>query len=54
MTGYVGEVEYQVYGATAVRVSFAVEIYLPSPALRQTKQARTPRARQTVLISPFW
>ena len=43
MRGYVGEVEYQVYGATAVRVSFAVEIYLPSPALRQTKQARTPR-----------
>ena len=43
IVGYVGEVEHQAYGATPVRVSFAVEIFLPSPALRQAKQARSPR-----------
>jgi hypothetical protein len=32
--GYVGEVEHQAYGVKPVRVSYTVEIYLPSPALR--------------------
>jgi phenylalanyl-tRNA synthetase beta chain len=41
--GYVGEVEHHASGATPVRVSFAVEIYLPSPSLRQLKQVRTQR-----------
>ncbi len=43
IAGYAGEVEHQAYGATPMRVSFAVEIFLPSPVLRQAKQARTPR-----------
>jgi phenylalanyl-tRNA synthetase beta chain len=41
--GYIGEVDHRAYGATSVRVSFAVEIYVPSPSLRQVKQVRTQR-----------
>jgi phenylalanyl-tRNA synthetase beta chain len=41
--GYVGEVEHQAYGATPVRMSFAVEIYLPPPTGRQEKRLRTAR-----------
>jgi phenylalanyl-tRNA synthetase beta chain len=43
VVGYVGEVEHQAYDLKPVRVSFAAEIYLPSPALSQTQRSSTPR-----------
>jgi phenylalanyl-tRNA synthetase beta chain len=43
VVGYVGEVEHQAYNLKPVRVSFATEIYLPSPVLSQTQRSSTPR-----------
>ncbi len=43
VVGYVGEVEHQAYDLKPVRVSFAAEIYLPSPALSQMQRSSTPR-----------
>jgi len=43
VVGYVGEVEHQAYDLKPVRVSFAAEIHLPSPALSQTQRSSTPR-----------
>jgi len=43
VVGYVGEVEHQAFDLKPVRVSFAAEIYLPSPALSQTQRSSTPR-----------
>jgi len=43
VVGYVGEVEHQAYDLKPVRVSFAAEIYLPSPVLSQTQRSSTPR-----------
>jgi len=43
VVGYVGEVDHRAYDLKPVRVSFAAEIYLPAPALRQTQRSSTPR-----------
>src|SRR5437667_5728394 len=43
VVGYVGEVDHQAYSLKPVRESFAVEIYLPPPSLRQAKRVGTPR-----------
>src|SRR6266567_1354142 len=43
VVGYVGEVEHQAYDVKPVRVSFAAEIYLPWPSLRQTLRSSKPR-----------
>jgi len=41
--GFVGEVEHQAYDLKAVRMSLAVEIYLPSPTIQQAKHTNAPR-----------
>jgi len=43
VVGYVGELNHQTYSLKLVRKSFAVEIYLPPPSLRQAKQVSSPR-----------
>jgi len=43
VVGYVGEVDHMAYRLKLVRKSFAVEIYLPPPSLRQAKQVSSPR-----------
>jgi len=43
VVGYVGEVDHRAYHLKLVRKSFAVEIYLPAPSLRQAKRVSTPR-----------
>jgi phenylalanyl-tRNA synthetase beta chain len=43
VVGYVGEVDHRAYDVKPVRVSFAAEIYLPSPSLRQTQCSSKPR-----------
>jgi len=43
VVGYVGAVDHQAYDLKPVRVSFAAEIYLPVPTLRQTQRSSTPR-----------
>lgn len=43
VVGYVGELNHQAYNLKPVRKSFAVEIYMPTPSLRQTKLASAPR-----------
>ncbi len=43
VAGYVGEVDHRAYDVKPVRVSFAAEIYLPWPSLRQILRASKPR-----------